>query len=520
MIDVIKMEIKDQAYIDPKWSPVDAMKYRSMIGALVYLTSSRPDIVHATCLCARIRRRCCSLILAESRIKTSCSIDKDKYMMKAQARVSKSSAISDVQALPQKNIFDKFPDTNKDIFYNFQDIKIGCGDTKKQCGIKDSRIRFSDSTNNFRAHIGHGLRTGMELYEIESPVAVGEPKKASHRGTQVYREVVMVPEFSEEIDNKQSLSSIQEKSNFLLREDDSHDGIYMDDSPSLVKHIQKTMKGLVVPLFVTMPAQRSNEDQAVRISKSIFVTNFPYNLGRKELWKVIRVTILIVGLEIFVDLDWLVFHLHAIDFPPLIASVAPVSSSPALVFDDSCVVERDLSCHVMGRVKDINSIPNLRILLAKEGFEHVKLSYLGGLWVLIELDNEGSKQKFLDHVSYFMFGLEKRLPTIGNKWGEALDIEDNFGSSFARKRLCILTKQPESILEKFKISDARPDDECNVDGVSETVFSDNVDECNVDGHGKETDKQQLEDPFGFYDLLNKLPAKGFHDAVLLCILLV
>ncbi|GKB35909.1 RNA-directed DNA polymerase, eukaryota [Tanacetum coccineum] len=35
-----------------------------------------------------------------------------------------------------------------------------------------------------------------------------------------------------------------------------------------------------------MPVQRSNEDQAVRISKSIFVTNFPDNLGSKELWKV------------------------------------------------------------------------------------------------------------------------------------------------------------------------------------------------------------------------------------------
>ncbi|GJS83721.1 RNA-directed DNA polymerase, eukaryota [Tanacetum coccineum] len=35
-----------------------------------------------------------------------------------------------------------------------------------------------------------------------------------------------------------------------------------------------------------MPAQRSNEDQAVCISKSIFVTNFPDNLGSKELWKV------------------------------------------------------------------------------------------------------------------------------------------------------------------------------------------------------------------------------------------
>ncbi|GKC32179.1 RNA-directed DNA polymerase, eukaryota [Tanacetum coccineum] len=35
-----------------------------------------------------------------------------------------------------------------------------------------------------------------------------------------------------------------------------------------------------------MPVQCSNEDQVVRISKSIFVTNFPDNLGSKELWKV------------------------------------------------------------------------------------------------------------------------------------------------------------------------------------------------------------------------------------------
>ncbi|GKB53635.1 RNA-directed DNA polymerase, eukaryota, partial [Tanacetum coccineum] len=61
-------------------------------------------------------------------------------------------------------------------------------------------------------------------------------------------------------------------------------------------------------------------------------------------------------------------------------------------------------------------------------------------------------------------------------------------------------------------SDVESDDECNVDGVSETIFNDNVDECNVDGHGKETDKHQSEDPFGFYDLLNKLPAKGVRDA--------
>ncbi|GKE71325.1 putative receptor-like protein kinase [Tanacetum coccineum] len=41
--------------------------------------------------------------------------------------------------------------------------------------------------------------------------------------------------------------------------------------------------------------------------------------------------------------------------------------------------------------------------------------------------------------------------SIQNLLSFALDIEDNFDSSFARMRLCILTKQPESILEKFKV---------------------------------------------------------------------
>nr|GEU99051.1 putative ribonuclease H-like domain-containing protein [Tanacetum cinerariifolium] len=38
------MEIKDKLDLDQNGTPVDATKYRSMIGALMYLTSSRPDI--------------------------------------------------------------------------------------------------------------------------------------------------------------------------------------------------------------------------------------------------------------------------------------------------------------------------------------------------------------------------------------------------------------------------------------------------------------------------------------------
>nr|GEY89263.1 copia protein [Tanacetum cinerariifolium] len=46
------MEIKDKLDLDQNGTPGNATKYRNMIGALMYLTSSRPDIVHVTCLCA------------------------------------------------------------------------------------------------------------------------------------------------------------------------------------------------------------------------------------------------------------------------------------------------------------------------------------------------------------------------------------------------------------------------------------------------------------------------------------
>nr|GFD04214.1 uncharacterized mitochondrial protein AtMg00810-like [Tanacetum cinerariifolium] len=51
------MEIKDKLDLDQNRTLVDATKYRSMIGALMYLTSSRPDIVHATCLCTRYQAK-------------------------------------------------------------------------------------------------------------------------------------------------------------------------------------------------------------------------------------------------------------------------------------------------------------------------------------------------------------------------------------------------------------------------------------------------------------------------------
>nr|GEY78743.1 hypothetical protein [Tanacetum cinerariifolium] len=50
---------KDTKHLDADLSgtPVDQTKYQSMVGALMYLTTSRPDIVHATCYCARYQAK-------------------------------------------------------------------------------------------------------------------------------------------------------------------------------------------------------------------------------------------------------------------------------------------------------------------------------------------------------------------------------------------------------------------------------------------------------------------------------
>ncbi|GJX60918.1 hypothetical protein Tco_0292308 [Tanacetum coccineum] len=42
---------------DLQGTPTDQTKYRSMIGSLMYLTASRPDIAFATFVCARYQAR-------------------------------------------------------------------------------------------------------------------------------------------------------------------------------------------------------------------------------------------------------------------------------------------------------------------------------------------------------------------------------------------------------------------------------------------------------------------------------
>nr|GFB20962.1 retrovirus-related Pol polyprotein from transposon TNT 1-94 [Tanacetum cinerariifolium] len=51
------MATKPKLDVDLSGNPVDQTECRSKIGSLMYLTSSRPDIVQAVCFCARYQSR-------------------------------------------------------------------------------------------------------------------------------------------------------------------------------------------------------------------------------------------------------------------------------------------------------------------------------------------------------------------------------------------------------------------------------------------------------------------------------
>nr|GFC73913.1 hypothetical protein [Tanacetum cinerariifolium] len=143
-------------------------------------------------------------------------------------------------------------------------------------------------------------------------------------------------------------------------------------------------------------------------------------------------------------------YVNVVNGSSIVAVPGPyISSASALVLDDSCVVERDLSKYAMGKVKDVNFIPNLRTLHMDEGFFNVKLKYHGDVVYdfvsderIVWVDIEGIPLNVWSRESFMR---------IGKKWGETLDIEDNVDSSFGCKRLCIKTKQPILILESFNI---------------------------------------------------------------------
>ncbi|GKA51155.1 RNA-directed DNA polymerase, eukaryota [Tanacetum coccineum] len=232
------------------------------------------------------------------------------------------------------------------------------------------------------------------------------------------------------------------------------------------------------------------------------------------------------------------------------------NSEPAIVLDESCMKVHDFNLSLMGKVKNVSTIPNLPVLIAKEGFQNIKLDYLGGCgfsllssrsphmissWIIL----------VLDHGLPIKAWTPNSFKKIASCWGELVEWEDSGHNSFSCKHLCLKTRMDVIINDKRKLivqgkafwirvkeldawspdfeedndDDVSSDEEepkgnnsqnfdasNDVDRVSESSFMHEMDHVinsvhvdsthrNVDEDKPGENAPQSEDPFGIYDLL-------------------
>ncbi|GKE29208.1 nucleotide-binding alpha-beta plait domain-containing protein [Tanacetum coccineum] len=186
-----------------------------------------------------------------------------------------------------------------------------------------------------------------------------------------------------------------------------------------------------------MGSFRTKEDDVAKISTSVFITNFPESCSAKELFQSCKQYDHVVdtfiptkrskngrrfGFVRFINVfneERLVNNLCMvwIDRFKLHANIARGNSyvhvvkgqnksgiresevPPALVLNDECLLSKDLSKSLLGRVKQFVSLANLRKVVSNEGFVDIKIQYMGELWVLLEFGSEDSIKLFQDNVS-------------------------------------------------------------------------------------------------------------------------
>ncbi|GJV12625.1 retrovirus-related pol polyprotein from transposon TNT 1-94 [Tanacetum coccineum] len=155
------MEIKDKLDLDQNGSPVDATKYRSMIGALMYLTPSRPDIIHATCLCARYQAKPTEKHLKEDSSFELTRFSDDDY---AGCKDTFKSTFGEAQFLGEKLT------QLTDYGYHFHKIPIYC-DSKSAIDISCNLVQHSRTKHTavryhfIKEHVEKGT---IKLYFVKT----------------------------------------------------------------------------------------------------------------------------------------------------------------------------------------------------------------------------------------------------------------------------------------------------------------------------------------------------------------
>ncbi|GJR11907.1 nucleotide-binding alpha-beta plait domain-containing protein [Tanacetum coccineum] len=286
----------------------------------------------------------------------------------------------------------------------------------------------------------------------------------------------------------------------------------------------------------------SNEELTQKISHSVFVTNFPDYVNSRDLWEKCSVYGTVVDVFIpskkskagkrfaFVRYDRphkpsihksnvpLVVmvlkkvHVHGDGF---LGSKQQMGGAASYV---SAVNGATPSC-AMGRVKGFDSIPNLQSILSDEGFVNVKISYLGGLWVMFEFDKVDTKMHMMNHSgvnSWFQAIQDVTQDFVSDERVVWIDIGGYSSLCWSRKTFAKIGINGADVMSFVMIIVKGEEGELNGnedDEVAETIFMDNSSPSM--NHSVRMDKQYSADPFGLYDLLDKkTPTKQGGGSVL------
>nr|GEZ93932.1 nucleotide-binding alpha-beta plait domain-containing protein [Tanacetum cinerariifolium] len=179
----------------------------------------------------------------------------------------------------------------------------------------------------------------------------------------------------------------------------------------------------------------------------------------------------------------------------------PISSSPAMVLDDSCVVKRDLDNYVMGEVKQFSSINNLRNFpdntTSKDLWEVCQ-----GFGTVVDVYIPNRKSKAGKRFAFVRFiKVENVDRLVGNLCTLWIGHMHLYANVFRFERSPIHSSHVAEVVYCSDDESVKGDDENNV----ETSKQVNLDaESDVEDLIQPlNEKETSNDPFNIYDLLKK-----------------
>nr|GEV68646.1 nucleotide-binding alpha-beta plait domain-containing protein [Tanacetum cinerariifolium] len=71
-------------------------------------------------------------------------------------------------------------------------------------------------------------------------------------------------------------------------------------------------------------------------------------------------------------------------------------SNPTIMLDDDCIMKKDLSLLLIGKVKEFASLADIKSVFNNEGFVDISIRFMGELWIMLDFPNSNTRDAFKD----------------------------------------------------------------------------------------------------------------------------